>query len=170
MGTTFTNRVQPGTEQLIGFFGNMLVLRTDVSGGLSFEQLLARVRETVLEAFAHGSVPFDRVIEEIRAAPTRGSRTLAPPRLQVALEVVQSNGNGVAFPGLEVEGVDVAVETAKTDLVVLVYELADGLLCTLQYDTQLFTGAEVDRMLEQLEELAWAMTRQPEQPFMLVPV
>jgi amino acid adenylation domain-containing protein len=169
VGATFTNRVRPGTEKLIGFFGNMLVLRTDLSGGLSFEQLLARVRETVLEAFAHGAVPFDRVVEELRAAPADGSRPSEPPRLQVGLEVVQG-GNDVAFPGLLIEPVEVAVETVKTDLVLLVHDVPDGLICALEYDTQLFAQAEIDRMLEQFEELAWAMTREPGQPFMRVPV
>jgi amino acid adenylation domain-containing protein len=170
VGAVYTNRMRPGTEKLIGFFGNMLVLRTDLSGGLSFEQLLARVRETVLDAFAHGHVPYERVIEELRAMQEGPSRSTEPLRIQVGLEVVQSDGRTVDLAGLEVNPVDVQIETAKTDLVLLVHDLPDCLLCRLEYDTELFTAADADRMLELFEELASAMSNQPGQPFMLVPL
>jgi amino acid adenylation domain-containing protein len=169
VGATFTNRVRRGTEKLIGFFGNMVLLRTDVSGGLSFDELLARVRTTVLEAFAHGDVPFERVVEQLRAGSAESSRS-PEPRLQVGLEVIQSDGGHAIFPGLDVTPVEVEVETAKTDFVLLVHDAPDGLSCVVEYDTQLFTATEIDRMLEHFEELARAMAQQPGQPFMMVPL
>jgi len=176
VGATFSNRVRPGTEQLIGFFGNVLVLRTDLSGGLTFEQLLARVRETVVDAFAHGDVPYERIVEELRAAARASAdasattASVVEPRLQVGLEVADADGAAVDFDGLDFEPIEAAVESAKTDLVLLVHDRPNGLLCALEYDAELFAADEIDRMLEQLEDLAAAMTERSGQPFMAVPL
>src|SRR5262249_20934195 len=149
-----------------------------LSGGLTFEQLLARVRETVLEAFAHGDVPYERVVEELRAgarassaAGLRSSTTaVLEPQLQVGLEVAHADGAAFDFYGLDFERIAAAVETAKTDLVLRVHDRPTGLLCGREFDAELFGADEIDRMLEQLESLALAMTEHPGQPFMAVPL
>src|SRR5262249_22549729 len=66
VGTDLANRTQGETERLIGFFLNHLVLRTDMSGDPSFREVVQRVRETALGAYAHQDLPFDKLVEAIR--------------------------------------------------------------------------------------------------------
>ncbi len=66
IGTDAANRSTTHTERLIGFFINLLALRTDLSGNPTFRELLARVREVALGAYAHQEMPFDKIVEELQ--------------------------------------------------------------------------------------------------------
>ncbi|WP_432140263.1 amino acid adenylation domain-containing protein [Streptomyces sp. bgisy084] len=112
LSTVVAGRTDESLEELVGYFVNSLVLRTDVSGDPTFLELLGRVRETDLAAYAHQDVPFERVVEAVN--PTR---TLShAPLAQVAL-ILQNTGSAtLELPGLDVSFEGEAEGAAKVDL------------------------------------------------------
>ncbi|EST37752.1 hypothetical protein N566_11320, partial [Streptomycetaceae bacterium MP113-05] len=144
VGTSVAGRDRPELEDLIGMFINTLVLRTDLTGDPTFEDLLDRSRETCLGAYAHAGLPFERLVEELK--PERDlSRS---PLAQVWLMLGNTPSDQLRMGGLAVEPVPVDTGTAKVDLFLsLVPDGAGGLRVELQYDTALFTADTADRML-----------------------
>ncbi len=160
VGTPVAGRTRVETEELIGFFVNTLVLRTELSGGWSFGELLARVREVSLEAYGHQEVPFERLVEELR--PGRDlSRT---PLFQVMFTLQNVPLGSLSLPGLELEPVAVVIETAKLDLELSFVETATGLQGWWTYATDLFDPATVARLGSQLERALAGMVAAPESP------
>src|SRR6185295_3400290 len=118
VGTDVANREQVETEGLIGFFVNQLVMRTRVEGDETVRELLRRVREKALGAYAHQDVPFEKVVEEV--APERElSRT---PLFQVKLVLQNAPSEELRLGGLEVSRFGDAYEAAKFDILVSVEE------------------------------------------------
>ncbi len=159
VGTNVAGRDQPGIEGLIGFFVNMVVLRTDLSGDPSFRELLGRVRETALQAWAHQELPFERLVEEM--CPRRDPSLT--PLVQV---VVNFNQPGLLspvpeFPGLKVERFETRRFPAHFDLILDVVS-GDELSCSLVYSTALFEASTVRRLLSRFDLLLDLAVRDPE--------
>ncbi len=158
VGSPVANRPRPETEDLVGFFVNTLVLRGDLSGAPTLGELLARVRETTLAAYAHQDVPFDRVVEEL--APRRElSRT---PLFQVMLAFQAAPPGPVSLPGLRVEELALETGTAKFDLTLDLKQDGDGLAMAAEYDADLFDGTTIDRLLERYRRVLAAFADEPE--------
>lgn len=144
VGTPVANRNRTELEPLIGFFVNTLVLRTDLSGDPTFRDLLSRVREVTLGAFAHQDVPFEKLVEELQ--PERDtSRT---PLFQVMFSLQNAPVPPLKMGDIEISLLDDDTEVSLFDLSFDVMERADGLLCTLEYNTDLFDTATASRMLK----------------------
>jgi amino acid adenylation domain-containing protein len=157
VGTPIANRNRTEVEPLIGFFVNTLVLRTDLSGDPTFRELLARVREVTLGAYAHQDLPFEKLVEELQ--PERDtSRT---PLFQVMFSLQNAPMPPMKMGGVEVSLSDDATTVSPFDLSFDVTERADGLLCGLEYNTDLFDGATVRRMLSHFAVLLDAAVAEP---------
>jgi amino acid adenylation domain-containing protein len=134
IGTAVANRSRRELERLVGFFVNMLVLRTDCSGDPSFIELLDRVREVALGGYAHQDTPFEALVDEL--AP---ERTLAhSPLCQVCFAYQNDTEPALVLPGIEAREVRVRQRTVRFDLVLTAREERDRVLLDVEYDTELY--------------------------------
>ncbi len=166
IGSPVAGRNRIETEGLIGLFVNTLPLRTQVNGELSFYDLLTRVRETVLGAFSHGDLPFDRLIEALHADRSAGQTPLIN-----TMFVLQTAGNGgLKFPGLDLHFFEAGVETAKFDLTLTVYDTSEGLTAVALYDPSRFDASTMERLLEHYHNLLAGAVANPEIPLRDLPL
>ena len=129
-------------EGLIGFFVNALALRTDLSGELCFRELVRRVKETALGAYAHQDLPFEKLVAELQ--PVRDlSRQ---PIFQVLFALQNVPQEGLQLPGLELRRTGGGRATAKYDLALYVSEVGGALQAYFEYATDLFDGPTIERL------------------------
>ena len=160
IGAPVANRSRSEFEPLIGFFVNMLVLRTDLSGNPSFREILGRVRATTLEAMAHQRVPFERLVQAMQ--PKR-SRSYSP-LFQIALMYQQhQSDSALTFPGVTVSHHPVHTDTSRYDLSVFVTETDGTLRLDLEYATRLFKSETIARLAGHFECLLACVAAQPDQ-------
>ncbi len=160
-GTPVANRNQPETEALIGFFVNTLVLRTRLEGNPSFSDIVARVRETCLAAYANQDLPFERVVEELR--PER--HLDANPLFQVMFTVRETGSADLRIPGATVNLLEPPEGISKFDLTMEVELGNQEFRVTVEYDTALFDAATIDSLILNFETLLAAAAANPRQPF-----
>ncbi|HEY2736980.1 MAG TPA: amino acid adenylation domain-containing protein, partial [Thermoanaerobaculia bacterium] len=157
VGTPIANRNHGDVEKLIGFFINMLVLRTDLSGDPGFGDLVDRVRQTALGAYDHQNVPFAKLVEELR--PERDLRHT--PLFQVSFQVLNIPQSPLELPGITLHPLSFAARSAKFDLDLALTDAAgrlagglDGVLDgVLDYNADLFDATTMERFLAHLEQL-----------------
>jgi pristinamycin I synthase 3 and 4 len=157
VGTDVAGRNRSELEGLIGLFVNQVVLRTDVSGDPAFLELLGRVREVVLEAFAHQDLPFDRLVSELKQ-----ERDLSRNPLFQVIFVMQN----VPTASLELEGLTLRTlaldnKTSKFDLALFVEEAPNGLSCSWNFSTDLFELETIKRLTRRFEALLRAIVDRP---------
>ncbi|HYN19992.1 MAG TPA: amino acid adenylation domain-containing protein [Thermoanaerobaculia bacterium] len=167
VGTPVANRDRADVHDLIGFFVNTLVLRSDLSGSPGFGELLARVRETCVQAYAHQDLPFERLVTELDPARDL-SRT---PLFQTLFTWVPAQGGTTELaPGLTLEIADLEAATSKFDLSLLVGESQEGPYVLAEYAADLFDAASVRRLLGHLRQLLEGAAREPETPVSALPL
>ncbi|HEY7768488.1 amino acid adenylation domain-containing protein [Longimicrobium sp.] len=159
VGTPIAGRTRAETDQMVGLFLNSLALRTDLSGDPSFRDLLGRVRETTLSAYAHQEIPFERVLEEVRP-----ERSMAhAPVFQVMLNLANFQDGAFRGEGLQVAGAGSLGEaTSKFDLTLYVGEGEGKIFVNLVYAADLFDAPRMRVMLAQLEGVLRQATAAPE--------
>jgi hypothetical protein len=157
LGTNVANRQTPRAEGLIGFFVNMLVLRTDLSGDPTFRELLGRVRETTLGAYEHGEVPYERLVQELRGEDGAGAEFRAVFSLQNA------PGGELRLPGLALRPLEMGpgVAAGKYDLVLNTWEAEGQVQGWMQYDAGLLDVEMAGRLVRRYERLLDAAAAEP---------
>jgi amino acid adenylation domain-containing protein len=157
VGTGVANRSHPETEGLIGFFVNMLALRTDLSGNPTFKDLLHRVRKTTLDAYVHQDLPFDRLVEELHL-----KRDLSrAPVFQVVLVLQNVPFDRIELPGLTVTPLKTHRETSYFDLTMTLGYQEQRLAGSLEYNTDLYDAIGITKMLDHFRVLLERFAENP---------
>jgi amino acid adenylation domain-containing protein len=158
IGAAIANRQQPELENLIGCFINTVVFRSDLSGNPSFRTLLDRVRETVLGALAHQTLPFEKLVEELQL-----SRNLAySPLFQVMLVFQNAfSVESIKLSDLTVENDRIDNQTSPFDFSIHLLESEIGLIGKLEYNTDLFDESTIERLLAHFTTLLAAIVVNP---------
>jgi len=143
VGSPIANRSQKDLEALIGFFVNTLAIRTDLSDNPTFRTLLRRVREVALGAYAHQDVPFERLVEALQ--PERDlSRS---PIFQVMFVLQNAPKTEHRLPNLTLARLPLDTHRARFDVVMAINEVSGGLSVALEFNSDLFDTATMERML-----------------------
>ena len=166
IGSPVAQRPSEETEELIGYFLNTLALRSNLSGDPDFRELLRRVRSTVLDAFQHQDVPFEKIVEEVQP----GRDASRHPIFQIAFVLLPEGNTTPSFPGTTVVPVPIPVTTAKFDLTICIEEAPGGMRATIEYATDLFEAATVDQMLESLQLMLEGIVADPSTPLSRLPI
>ncbi|WP_445305063.1 amino acid adenylation domain-containing protein [Microcoleus sp. Pol12B4] len=158
VGSPIANRNRAEIQGLIGFFVNSLVLRTDLSGTPTFRQLLARIREVSLEAYAHQDLPFEKLVEELQP-----DRNLSyNPLFQVAFVLQTPPVAAESIAGLNLTLLDVENQTAKVDLTLYLEEKQEEISGQFEYSTDLFDAVTIRRMAGHFLTLLQGIAANPE--------
>ncbi|MEU9504592.1 amino acid adenylation domain-containing protein [Streptomyces sp. NPDC048196] len=165
LGSGVAGRLDEALDDLVGFFVNTFVLRMDTSGNPTFAELLGRVRETSLAAYAHQDVPFEYLVEVLNPQRSAGHH----PMFQVALVLQNAPVSAVDLPGLRVTEEKAATGTSRFDLLISLHERHDeaggpaGIQALVEYATDLFDRSTVESLLTRWTQLLHQVCAQPEQ-------
>ncbi|MEH2081256.1 MAG: amino acid adenylation domain-containing protein [Nostoc sp.] len=166
VGTPTANRNRFEIEGLIGFFVNTLVLRTDVGGNPNFRELLKRVREVTLGAYAHQDLPFEYLVEKLQP-----ERDLShSPLFQVTFVLQNAPKNEFQLSGITLSSLKLENRTAQFDLSVDLFETESGLAGWFEYNTDLFDAATISRMVNHFCNLLSGIVSNPEQRLWQLPM
>jgi amino acid adenylation domain-containing protein len=155
VGTDVANRNRYETEGLIGFFVNQLVLRTDLSGRPSVRELLGRVRETALGAYAHQDVPFEKLVEELSPERDLGRS----PLFQVKLVLQNAPRAEVGPLGVAMSRFGLDHASAKFDLTLVLHDGQERLSGAVEYATDLYDAVSIERLIGHLGRVLEAMAQ-----------
>lgn len=166
VGTPIAGRRDVDSEKLIGFFLNTLVMRTDLSHDPTFRELLARVRQVALGAYSNQDVPFEQLVSELRP-----ERNLSwSPIFQVIMQFETFSKERVRFAGMDIAESELDLGIARFDLAFTFSAQPEGVLATLQYNTDLFELATITRMLGHFQVLLEGIVKNPEERISKLPL
>ncbi|MFF9785277.1 amino acid adenylation domain-containing protein [Streptomyces nigrescens] len=164
IGSPVAGRMDEALDDLVGFFVNTLVLRADTSGSPSFRELIARLREVNLAAYAHQDLPFEQLVEILNPARSAARH----PLFQVMLAFQNDAGVSLELPGLTLRQESLPLDIAKFDLSFHLGELSDadgspaGMQGTTEYATDLFDQGTVERLTARLVRVLTALADDPD--------
>jgi iturin family lipopeptide synthetase A len=160
VGTDIANRNRIETEGLIGFFVNLLALRTDLRGDPSFRELVRRVHLVTTGAYANQDVPFEQIVSALR--PDRSlSKT---PFVQVLFVMQNAPAPPISLPDLSLESLQLYTETAEFELIVTMEEAGAGISGSFAYSSDLFERATIVQLQKEFQTLLQSALANPDQP------
>jgi len=166
VGSPIANRNRAEVEGLIGFFVNTLVLRSDLSGTPIFRELLGRVREVALAAYARQDLPFERLVEELQ--PERDMSY--NPLFQVMFVLQNAPMPDGKFSNLTLSSLEVDSQTTQFDLTLSLTETEQGLIGAFGYNTDLFDEATIARTVSHLQTLLEGVVANPDKRICELPI
>jgi amino acid adenylation domain-containing protein len=162
VGVPITTRNRSELAELMGFFVNTLVIRGDHSGEPSFRELIGRIRESVLGAFVHQDVPFEKLVEELQPVRDLSHN----PLFQVAFQLQTMDRPADSPPGSAVRFLNIETGTAKFDLYLELWDTGDTIQGTFEFNTDLFDRPTVERMARHFAFLSEMVLRDPDRPLL----
>ncbi|WP_433528508.1 non-ribosomal peptide synthetase [Micromonospora sp. CA-263727] len=166
LGTPVAGRIRPETEAQIGLYLNTLAIRSDLSGGPSFAELIRRTRLACLAAVRHQQVPFERVVQALRVE----RQAKHPPLFQVMLAVQNVPTGLPSMTGVCLRRFPVELPASRYDLTASFFEHGDDLLLRLQYNDRLFDAPAMRRLHGHLGTFLRAALRDPQRPIARLPM
>ncbi|HEU5380545.1 MAG TPA: amino acid adenylation domain-containing protein [Ktedonobacteraceae bacterium] len=166
LGTPVANRNRKELERLIGYFSNMLVLRTDLSGNPTFREALLRVRDVCFDAYTHQDLPFERLVEELQPERDRSRN----PLFQVMFALQNEPMSEAEMPGLEMEELAVQSGISRLDLSLNMTELQHGLVGEVEYSTDLFRVETIAALVERYSALLESVITHTDQRMLEFPI
>jgi amino acid adenylation domain-containing protein len=160
IGSPIANRTRPETATMLGFFANTMVLRTDLSGDPTFMEVLAQVREVAVGAYSNQDVPFEHLVKMLRPERSLGHTSL----FQHMFVFQNAPGRDLDLDGTVVSDVVVEGDTAMFDLTLLLREVDDTLVGSLEYASDLYDRAAAERFVRHLRNLLEAIVTDPQSP------
>ncbi len=162
-----SSRTRPELHDLIGMFGNTVVLRTDASGNPSFRDLVSSARETVIGALEHQDVPFERLVDDL----SDGRDLSRPPLASVLFNFIERPADHApALDDLEVTAVDIDPGNAKFDLALDASVRGDQVRLLWEFNRDLFEPETIERMSGHLRRLLTAAVASPDTPIDALPL
>lgn len=149
------NRNRPEVKGLIGYFVNLLILRTDLSGNPTFQELLTRISQMVSGAYAHQDLPIQQLVQSLNLRQT--------PLSRVMFGLQNTGVHNLVLSELEVEALDVDGGAADFDLYLYVQEEQEGLAAILKYNPQLWSAATISKMLDHFQTVLENIVAHPQQ-------
>lgn len=159
VGCPIANRERPETAGLVGFFMNLLVLRSDLSQKPGFRELVRQSKKMLEEAYQYQQMPFEKLTDELKVKRNLGHN----PLFQILLALHNNQQEEFSIPGLVMEPVNYAGSSAKYDLSLNITENAEGLLLSWEYNTDLFESPTIARMADHFKLLLTALLANPDE-------
>ncbi len=166
IGSPIANRNRREIEPLIGFFVNTLVLRVQLQGNPTVVELLSRVKQVAMDAYAHQDLPFEQLVEALQP-----ERSLSHnPLFQVMFALQNAPIGKLELPGLTLKPLEIPNVTAKFDLLLSMAETELGLVGAWEYNSDLFDAGTIRRMIGHFQTLLLGIVSNPEQPIAQLPL
>jgi len=166
VGTPVAGRTRAEVEGLIGFFVNTLALRTQLTGRETFGELVNKVRQVCLGAYAHQDLPFERLVEELQ----RGRDNTRSPLFQVMFTMREDMPADLHLPGLSVSTVAVENGTAKFDLTLTMLEDGADLAGKLEFNTDVFEHSTIAQLIHHFTTLLESVVNNTEESIATLPL
>ncbi len=163
VGTTTANRDHPSLENQLGFYVNVLVLRTQLTGGEGFETLLQTVKECMAGAYGHQQYPFNQLVDDLQPVRSPGRSPLFDVLVEQG-DVDLPTGGAGGLEGVDLEFYSTGYRASKYDLTFRFTQRDNGLSVTLEYNPHLFAPDTIARMAGHYQRLLHLLTRESQTP------